>query len=300
MKNAPTQTKDQSAVTGFHFNTRGTLSAIDWQAYALGEYRIECPRCGRGGRDKTLGLTIKTDTSLAHCFRCEFVETYKAGRESFTRGPTFKPQRTPSLIKHESLSQWGRDLWTECRALDGLALEYLAYRRCVIPPKESDLRWHQRLKHPSGYTGPALVGLVTDATTGEPLSLHRTWITPTGKALVNPPRMHLANHSIKNGCIRLWPDKDVKTELAIAEGIETALSLAHGLTPVWSVTDAGHMAKFPVISSVETLTIAADNDSAGLSAANKCASHWVSHGKRVRVTRQHCNDINDLIMEVSA
>jgi phage/plasmid primase-like uncharacterized protein len=112
--------------------------------------------------------------------------------------------------------------------------------------------------------------------------------------------MHLANHSIKNGCIRLWPDKDVKTELAIAEGIETALSLAHGLTPVWSVTDAGHMAKFPVISSVETLTIAADNDSAGLSAANKCASHWVSHGKRVRVTRQHCNDINDLIMEVSA
>ena len=299
MKNAPIQTKDQSAVTSFHFNTRRTLSAIDWQAYALGEYRIECPSCGRGDQDKTLGLSIKADTSLAHCFRCGFVNTNKAGRESFTRAPTFNPQRTPSQVKHESLSQWGRDVWTKCQAIDGVALEYLAHRRCVVPPRDVDLRWHPSIKHSSGYVGPALVALVTDATTREPLSLHRTWIQAKGKAPVDPPRMPLANHSLKNGVIRLWPDEFVTHGLGVAEGIESALSLAHGFTPVWATIDAGHLAKFAVIPSVEILTIAADNDQAGLNAAHECAVRWVSAGKKVRITRQRTNDINDLLAEVA-
>jgi hypothetical protein len=88
--------------------------------------------------------------------------------------------------------------------------------------------------------------------------------------------MPLANHSLKNGVIRLWPDDYVTHGLAICEGIETALSLAHGFTPVWSVIDAGHMVKFPVIRSVTCLTIGADNDKAGLDAAKQCALRWVS------------------------
>jgi hypothetical protein len=143
------------------------------------------------------------------------------------------------------------------------------------------------------------VALVTDATTREALSLHRTWITPTGKAPVDPPRLQLANHSLKNGVIRLWGDDYVTGGLAICEGIETSLSVAHGFTPVWATIDAGHMAKFPVIRSVEVLTIGADNDEAGLNAAKQCALRWVSAGKTVRITRQQCNDLNNS-MEAAA
>jgi hypothetical protein len=112
--------------------------------------------------------------------------------------------------------------------------------------------------------------------------------------------MQLANHSLKNGVIRLWPDEFVTYGLGIAEGIETALTIAWGFTPVWSVIDAGHMANFQVVRSVECLTIAADNDQAGVSAARECATRWVKHGKKVRITRQHTNDINDLLLEVAA
>jgi putative DNA primase/helicase len=268
------------------------MQLIDWQSYAPGEYRIECPSCGRGDRDKTAGLTIESDGGVLHCFRCNHVETFKPERGAMVRMPTITPERKVQQ-KHERLSDWGAKLWAECRVLDGLALEYLAYRRCAVPPKDGDLRWHPIVKHPSGYVGPALIGLVTDATTREPLSLHRTWVQSQGKAPVDPPRMPLANHSLKNGVIRLWPDDYVTHGLAICEGIETALSLAHGFTPVWSVIDAGHMVKFPVIRSVTCLTIGADNDKAGLDAAKQCALRWVSAGKTVRITRQQCNDLNN-------
>jgi putative DNA primase/helicase len=300
MKSAPIQTKDQSAVTGFHFNTRGNPRSIDWEAYAIGEYRIECPSCGRGGRDKNVGLKIEHDGGVMHCFRCSFVESFKPERGAVVRAPTIKPQRPPTQVKHEVLSQWGRDLWAACHGIDGVALQYLNYRRCVVPPKDSHLRWHPSIKHPSGYVGAALVALVTDAQTREPLSLHRTWVTPTGKANVSPPRMPLANHSLKNGVIRLWSDDYVTCGLGIAEGIETALSLAHAFTPVWSVIDAGHMAKFAVIPSVEILTIAADNDQAGRNAARECASRWLSANRKVRITRQRSNDLNDILMEAAA
>ncbi|CAN1540865.1 TOPRIM domain containing protein [Burkholderiaceae bacterium] len=298
MKNALIQTKDQSAVRGLNFNTRATSRSIDWQAYSCGEHRISCPSCGRSDRDKTLGLSIKTDTSVAHCFRCSFVESYRPERGAVMRTPTIIPQRKTQQ-KHEVLSQWGRDLWAECQVLDGVALAYLHRRQCVIPPKDSDLKWHPALRHPSGYIGAGLVGLVSDATTREPLSLHRTWISATGKADVSPPRMPLANHSLKNGCIRLWSDEFVNAGLGVAEGIESALCLAWAMQPVWALLDAGHLSKFQVIPSVECLTIAQDQDAAGRKAAHECAARWHKAGREVRITNQQTNDVNDLL-EVAA
>ena len=276
------------------------MKLFNWLDYAPGEYRIECPSCGRGGRDQTAGLTVEPDSAVMHCFRCNHTAIYRPDRGAIVRAPTIKPQRPPAQAKHETLSDWGRELWSQCQAISGVALAYLNHRRCCVPPPDGDLRWHPSIKHPSGYTGPALMGLVSDAQTREPLSIHRTWITKTGKAPIDPPRAPLANHSLKNGVIRLWPDDYVTGGLAICEGIETALSLAHGFTPVWSVLDAGHMEKFSVIRSVEVLTIGADNDKAGLDAARACAARWLAQGKTVRITQQHTNDINDILTEAAA
>ncbi len=294
MNNALIQTKDQSAVRSLNFNTQGTVRVIDWTSYGVGEYRISCPSCGRGDRDKTAGLTVERDGGVAHCFRCSHVETFKPERGAVIRAPTIIPQRKTQQ-KYECLSDWGLKLWRECLVLSGVALAYLNYRHCVIPPKDSDLKWHPALRHPSGYVGAALVALVTDATTREPLSLHRTWITPTGKAPVDPPRMPLANHSLKNGCIRLWSDEFVTHGLGIAEGIESALCLAWAMRPAWALIDAGHLSKFQIIPSVECLTIAQDQDAAGSKAANDCAERWHKAGREVRITNQQVNDVNDLL-----
>jgi putative DNA primase/helicase len=203
----------------------------------------------------------------------------------------------PDRPMRETLSDYGHDLWVASKPLSGVALDYLKARHCRIPPADGDVRWHASVKHPTGYVGAALVALITDVRTGEPLSLHRTWITPTGKADIDPPRLLLAGHRKQGGVIRLWPDESVTHGLGVAEGIESALSLAWAYEPTWSVIDAGNMAAFPVLHGIEVLTIAADNDAAGQKAADECAQRWANAGREVFITTQKQNDLNDAVQE---
>lgn len=269
------------------------INAIDW----FGPTRQPCPQCARRPNDRTCGVTVDSvGSGVAHCFRCEYVETRRDERTTISPG-VCKPAAV-AAIKHLTLSTYGHELWTACGPLRGPAIEYLDARACVIPPKNGDLRYHPALKHgPSGTVGHALVALVTDAVTGEPLTLHRTWIQPDGtKALLDPPRMLLGGHRKAGGVVRLWPDEFVTMSLGIAEGIESALSLAHAHTPVWACIDAGNMAMLPVLLGIDSLLIAADNDDAGIRAAKSCAARWIDAGREVCIVMPeiHKTDLNDL------
>ena len=68
-------------------------------------------------------------------------------------------------------------------------------------------------------------------------------------------------------------------KMGIAEGVETAIS-AHVkfAMPVWACLSAPSVAGFPVIHSLNHLTIFADHDDAGISAARKCASRYLAAG----------------------
>lgn len=279
------------------------IDRLPWDDLPPGSHRLSCPACGRGPKDKTLGVTIETDgRAVAHCFRCGQVQTRHPDREKRAyRCPT--PKVRPMARKFERLSDDGLRLWRDCRPITPGTVggDYLLARRCVLPPQDGDLRYHTALPHSSGYDGPALVALITDARSKEPLSLHRTWIRADGtKADVDPPRLLLSGHRKQGGVIRLWPDEAVTTGLGVAEGIETALSLAHGYTPVWSLVDAGNMAVTPVLAGIEALVIAADNDPAGLQAADELARRWAAAGREVIVTRQAANDLNDTLRGLAA
>jgi len=144
-----------------------------------------------------------------------------------------------------------------------------------------------------------LVGLITDPVTRVPVSLHFTWITPTGKAAIEPPRRTLGGHR-SNGVIRLYPDEYVTTGLGIAEGIETALSLAHSMRPVWSCVNKANLSKFPVLDGVECLSIAVDNDrdGGGANAAMQCGNRWAQAGSSVLLIEPCTGDVNDLVQGV--
>ena len=278
--------------TTLHGAMPGSVAPFDWQDYDDGEHRLTCTACGRGKHDKTLGLNVRQDGAVAHCFRCGYVETFRLKRSVMRRAPCIKPQRQ-NEPKRTTLSDWGRALWESTHELYGIAVAYLEHRHCVVPPVYGDLRWHPALKHPSGYVGAALVGLITDIHTNQPLSLHRTWITATGKADAKPARLVLSNHGTANGVIKLWPAEDVGHTLGISEGIETALSLAHCVQPVWSCIDAGHLGKFPLIAGITQLGIAQDQDPAGQKAATATAQRWTDDGRIVWVSQQQQNDVND-------
>jgi putative DNA primase/helicase len=191
-----------------------------------------------------------------------------------------RERRVDAVRRH--VPDAARTILATAQPLSGTAgARYLNARGCAIPPADGDLRFHPAVRHESGYVGNALVAKITDAITGEPMGIHRTWVTASGKADVVKPKMVLGPK--QGGVVRLWPDDAVTTGLAVAEGIETALTIAHDYRPVWSLIDAGNMAAFPVLAGIETLVIGADNDAAGLKGAQACADRWAAAGVDVRI-----------------
>jgi hypothetical protein len=211
----------------------------------------------------------------------------------------------PERHQHETLSPYGRRLWASSLPLAGtVGADYLTARGCVIPPEDGDLRFLPAHRHPLGdYIGPALVALVTDIETCTSISLHITWVRPDGTKAdtPGPARLLLGGHRKAGGVIRLWPDEAVTHGLAVGEGIESCLSLAHAFTPVWSCIDAGNLAALPVLAGVEALTVAQDNDPAGRRAAQTVAERYTAAGCTVAIVAATAEgeDLNDIIKEAA-
>jgi putative DNA primase/helicase len=258
-----------------------------------GEHRAPCRWCDRGPRDDTLAVKLDPSGSATwFCHRCG--ERGGIGPER-SEGPARpaapRHEQRGEPERHDTLAPWARAFWAACRPIwpDTIAAAYLAGRGCALPPwpEESDLRWRPDVRHPAGHVGPALVALVTDVDTYEPISLHRTWIQPdgSGKAELAKPRLLLAKHR-SDGVIRLWPDDEVTIGLVLGEGIETALAAAaHDLTPAWACLSAGNLARFPVLPGLEGLTILVDHDRpdkrgrrAGIGAATAVIQRYVDAG----------------------
>ena len=187
-----------------------------------------------------------------------------------------------------------RRIWRESSAAAGSPVEaYLRSRG--LSADAAPLRFHPACPRGAELL-PAMISLMTDAVTGRPCGVHRTFLRPdgTGKA-DGVAKLMLGNA----GVIRLTPDDQVTTGLGVAEGIETSLSVMQGFgwRPVWAATSAGAINRFPVLFGVEALTIFADPDGAGMQAARGCAARWVESGREARICTPPRGDFNDLIQE---
>jgi putative DNA primase/helicase len=105
------------------------------------------------------------------------------------------------------------------------------------------------------------------------------------------------------GIVRLTPDEDVTNGLHLAEGLETALDMmAKGLRPMWSCGSTSIMAKMPVVSGIECLTILADHDEngAGERAALELEQRWREARREVLVVAPAApGGFNDITMRGS-
>ncbi|WP_315920153.1 toprim domain-containing protein [Mesorhizobium sp. SP-1A] len=161
------------------------------------------------------------------------------------------------------------DIWARSVPIAGtLAERYLASRG--LSYDGDALRYHAGIR--------AMVAQITDAVTGEPMGVHRTFLDPDGnrteKKMLGPAG---------GGVVRLTDDADVEYGLAIAEGIETAL--AAPFRPAWACLSAGNLARFPVLGGIGALTIFADNDKSGTGErdAFTCAERWHASGREVEI-----------------
>ena len=198
-----------------------------------GEHRCPCPECGGAKlrrRDDALAVKLEPDGSSTWvCHRCSW------------RGACRQPARSDatssaaSAVRDARASRPARPLvaarlWTARRpsppatvaAPTSRAAAAPCHRRTVTSPASGRLSPCRRRSF------PALLALVTHAVTGEPLTLHRTFLAPDGggKAPVPKPRLLVKGGDKAGGVVRLWPDAEVATGLCVAEGVETALTAA--------------------------------------------------------------------------
>ena len=181
--------------------------------------------------------------------------------ERLARGPDGDAERNRELA---------RRIWCESVPARGSLVEAYLQHRGVGLPDEPVIRWHPSCPRTGGPL-PAMIALMADPVTGEPMGVHRTFLRPdgAGKAPIDNPKMMLG----RAGVIRLAEPEGIG--LGLAEGIETALSAmqAFGWGPVWAAGSRAGVEAFPLLGAC-TLTIFADADGPGLKSARACATRW--------------------------
>lgn len=274
-----------------------SAAGIRPRSFRVGQHRAPCPRCDRGPRDDALAIKIDDDGAVWTCHRCGWSGNSLSGTKH--EGEPRRHHRDepkPATLAPEWLRLWQR----ECReiTLDSIPGRYLASRCCAIP--QNDVRGHPAIWHPAERKEiPAMVALVTDVTTCEPISLHFTFLARdgSGKAPIERPRLYLAGHRKQSGVVRLFEDAEVELGLAIGEGIETCLTWALEFRPIWACLDAGNVASFPVLDGPEALTVLIDHDPAGEAAFQQVAARWHATGKECVAIKSPVGgeDLNDMV-----
>ena len=122
-----------------------------------------------------------------------------------------------------------------------------------------------------GHRLGCIVAIMTDAVSGKPTGgISRTYIHE-GEKVAKAKGLGPA------GITRLTPDEDVTNGLHIAEGLETALAaMSKDMRPMWSTGSTSIMAKLPIVSGIECITVIADKDEngAGEKAAHEAGQRW--------------------------
>lgn len=288
------------------------LHALDAQAFTLarggrwyGRYgTAPCPVCQPEARPDQNALTLTEGAKglLAHCKKsgCDFRSI--AATLGIVPG-TFTPSDPATIAQREADRRadahkraWqARKLWDETVPICGTIAYQYARARGITCDLPDTLRFHPACWHgPTARRWPALVARVDGASA---FAVHRTWLDPagTGKAPINPQKMMLG--ATAGGAVRL---SRAPGRLVVAEGIETALSLASGLldgpATIWAALSTSGMVALRLPDVPGQLTVAPDGDKAGRGAAFTLADRAARVGWQVSIlTPPDRADFNDVL-----
>lgn len=244
-----------------------------------GKGSAPCPVCQPERRrdQRALSLTDSGDGKLlVNCFKqnCNYDSIMQAaGLGGELRGFESKRLILPRHSKTKATadrSDHAKRLWDEAEDITGsLAERYLRKRgiTCPLPPT---LRYVQDCWHASRQHHPALLAIVQG---GDGFAVHRTYLCPngTGKAPVSPAKAMLGR--VTGGAVRV---AEAAGPLIVAEGVETALSVASGLlqkpATVYAALSTSGMVALNLPEQPGHLIVASDGDPAGRSAAHQLAT----------------------------
>jgi len=165
-------------------------------------------------------------------------------------------------------------IWREAGPIAGTIAEvYLWSRGITLDAWPVALRFHPCCPRPKDDHGnrlpamPAMVGVVEHTERGL-VAVHCTYLRRdgSGKAAVEPDKAFFG--PVSGGAVRLGMPRDGEW-LAVAEGIETALSIASACAvPAWAALSARGIKNVLLPSEAHMVLICADNDASGVSASS--------------------------------
>jgi len=206
-------------------------------------------------------------------------------------------QRKAKALERQRKIALAADMWGEAHPARCTLVEtYLRSRSITlsVPSVIRILGIHSAYgRHPTGVRRPQMIALVEHVEHG-PVAVHRTFLAIDGssKASLDPVRM--SHGPVSGGATRLVPAGVI---LAIAEGIETALSYMQVTgTPTWAALSARGIRSLILPDVVRQVVIAAAPDPVGIMAARAAASRWLSEGRSISIARPPLGyDFNDLV-----
>jgi phage/plasmid primase-like uncharacterized protein len=249
-----------------------------------------CPVCQPEQNHGQNALTLADGASgrlMLNCKKsaCAFLDILAAAglRSGHYTPPdpaTIAQRKAQQRAEAEKRATQAKRLWLEAQPIAGTLAETYLRGRGITASLPATLRFHPECWHgPTARRLPAMVAAVQGA--GSP-AVHRTWLSADGlgKADIDPPKAMLG--AVTGGAVRL---ADGLGPLVVAEGIETALSLASGLLPtpatVWAALSTSGIRGLHLSPTASRLTIAADGDAPGREAANALAERAYALGWQV-------------------
>ncbi|WP_288939244.1 toprim domain-containing protein [uncultured Roseovarius sp.] len=248
-----------------------------------------CPVCQAQGRKGQNALTLADGDGgrlLAHCKKsgCTFRDILAAA--GLAPGDYAAPDPLDSHARQaqdraeaEKRAKQAHRLWQDARPIGGTLAETYLRGRGISCPLPETLRFLPECWHPTAKRFPAMLARVDG---GEGFAVHRTYLATDGrgKAVVKPDKLMLGR--VSGGAVRLT---EAHGPLVVAEGIETALSLACGLlgkpVTLWAALSTSGMRGLHLPPKPHRLTIAPDGDAPGKAAAHALAERAHALGWQV-------------------
>lgn len=268
--------------------------------------------------DKHSGnFRINTDTGAFKCFSCEakgdmikFVQlkyglNFKEALEKLSTGSNVNYPITKLCVSRKSdeneLVDRSKRMHKALTILqhtvsieETLAESYLAGRGITVFPPS--LRFTASLwNFTSASNHPALIAPIHDASNNI-TAIHAIFLTPEAQKISGEGiKAKLIFGVAAGGAVQLAPLQDA---LILTEGIEDGLSLLQSCPAycVWACCGTSGFANIIVPKTVKSIIIAADNDTAGITAAEKLACRLKSQGFIVSIAfPKYGKDFNDLL-----
>jgi len=229
----------------------------------VGRNSVLCPGPGHSTRDRSLSVTfLEGGAFVVHSHAGDSWQDCRDHVRTRLGLPEVKRILPPPVPSHDlDATSRALELWRETKLLKGSPGELHLNWRGVSYDGDA-LRWHPSCPFGKGVRHGCMVGLVRNIITNEPQAIHRTAIDAEGNKIDRK-----ALGPVGGGAVKLTDNADVAAVLGIGEGIETTLSIRRlpglELMPLWAVLTANGIESFPALPGIESVWIAADNDTSG-------------------------------------